>query len=135
MLFRGLGALLFLWLAWDSQPTHRFVLSNVDVFDGYNLLRNQSLTVENGVIRELSPAEGPPSGMTPLPGLIDAHVHIAGEESLEQAAALGVTTELDMWGDPKALTSLKQAVERGEYPNAADFRTAIWRGYGAARAQ
>jgi len=62
--------------------------------------------------------------LTLLPGLIDAHVHISGEESLEQAAALGVTTELDMWGDAKTLVPLKQAIERGEFPNAADFRTA-----------
>jgi imidazolonepropionase-like amidohydrolase len=60
-----------------------------------------------------------------LPGLIDAHCHIGQqEEGLEQAAALGVTTELDMWGDPKRLSALRQEIARGQHPNAADFRTA-----------
>ena len=64
------------------------------------------------------------AGRTLLPGLIDAHVHIGHEETLEQAAALGVTTVLDMWGDPNTLMPLKKAIEQGEHPNAADFRTA-----------
>jgi dihydroorotase-like cyclic amidohydrolase len=64
-------------------------------------------------------------GMTLLPGLIDAHVHIGGgEQPLEQAAALGVTTVLDMWGDPGRLAPLEKEMARGEHPNAADFRTA-----------
>ncbi|MDQ6678042.1 MAG: amidohydrolase family protein [Acidobacteriota bacterium] len=111
-------------LAADVEQAHgRFVVSNVDVFDGFHLLRNQLVTVEGGMIREMAPAKGEPTGQTLLPGLIDAHVHISGEESLEQAAALGVTTELDMWGDPKTLVPLERAIERGEFPNAADFRT------------
>lgn len=110
-------------LASDSKPL-RFVIANVDVFDGYRMVRNRTVTVSNGVIVELAPAAGKPSGMTLLPGLIDSHVHVSNELSLEQAAALGVTTELDMWGDPKNLIPLKHALERGEYPNAADFRTA-----------
>ena len=79
----------------------------------------------------VGPAEKPPAtsfidgaGKTLLPGLIDAHCHISNEESLEQAAALGVTTELDMFTDPKQVMPLREEVERGEYPNAADFRTA-----------
>jgi imidazolonepropionase-like amidohydrolase len=111
-------------LASDSNP-RRFVISNVDVFDGYRMLRDQSVAVLNGIIVEVGPATaGKPSGMTLLPGLIDSHVHVSNERSLEQAAALGVTTELDMWGDAKTLIPIKQAIERGEYPNAADFRTA-----------
>lgn len=88
------------------------------------MIRNLTVSVANGMIVEIAPANGKPSGLTLLPGLIDAHVHVSNELSLEQAAALGVTTELDMWGDPKTLIPLKHAIERGEYPNAADFRTA-----------
>lgn len=88
------------------------------------MVRNQTVTVANGMIVAIQRSGGEPSGMTLLPGLIDAHVHVSNEASLEQAAALGVTTELDMWGDPKTLIPLKQAIERGQYPNAADFRTA-----------
>jgi imidazolonepropionase-like amidohydrolase len=122
----GLGALH------ASAQTSSLVFYKVDVFDGYRMLRNQTVVVENGMIREVR-ASGvrPPSaividgtGKTLLPGLIDAHCHISGEESLEQAAALGVTTELDMFGYPKTLVALRTKVESGAYPNAADFRTA-----------
>jgi imidazolonepropionase-like amidohydrolase len=128
MLPRSCAAVLItvLWaLPLHTEPdSTRFVISNVDVFDGFTVIRNRSVTIEDGMIRELHPANGPSSGLTLLPGLIDAHVHIGGEESLEQAAALGVTTVLDMWGDPKTLVPLKRSMERGEHPSAADFRTA-----------
>jgi len=39
-----------------EQAPGRFVISNVDVFDGFQLLRNQSVTVEKGMIREVAPA-------------------------------------------------------------------------------
>jgi len=108
------------------------VFANVDVFDGYRMLRDQTVTVERGMIRDVQPAGAPHfvsgaldgRGDTLLPGLIDAHCHIATEESLEQAAALGVTTELDMFGYPSELEPIRAALARGEYPNAADFRTA-----------
>ena len=34
--------------------------------------------------------------MTLLPGLVDAHAHVAGTEDLRQALRFGVTTVLDM---------------------------------------
>ena len=113
----------------QSNP---LVFYRVDVFDGYRMLRRQTVVAQNGMIREVraaSPAP-PPSdfvdgaGKTLLPGLIDAHCHISSEASLEQAAALGVTTELDMFGYPKQLVLLRKQVESGDYPNAADLRTA-----------
>ena len=109
------------------------VFYNVDVFDGYRMLRKQTVEVKDGVIWEIRPATKAPdtpglidgTGKTLLPGLIDAHIHMGQQElGLEQAAALGVTTELDMWGDPKALGAIRQEIQRGEHPNAADFRTA-----------
>ena len=117
-----------------SQNT-RVVFYNVDVFDGYRLLRSRTVIIENGMIQSVNAAEfKPPAesstniegrGMTLLPGLIDAHAHIGGgEQPFEQAAALGVTTVLDMWGDPGQLAPLEKEIARGEHPNAADFRTA-----------
>ncbi|HXS94881.1 MAG TPA: amidohydrolase family protein [Candidatus Limnocylindrales bacterium] len=101
-----------------------FAIRNVDVFDGYRMLRAQTVTVRDGMIVAIEPAQGPASGKTLLPGLIDAHVHIGDADSLRQAAALGVTTELDMYAsDMKLLMKLRAAND----PNAADFRTA---GYG-----
>lgn len=109
------------------------VFYNVDVFDGYRMLRKQTVEIKDGVIWDIRPATKPPdapgyidgTGKTLMPGLIDAHIHMGQQElGLEQAAALGVTTELDMWGDPKALGAIRQEILRGEHPNAADFRTA-----------
>jgi len=113
----------------------RVVFYNVDVFDGYRMLRSRTVTIENGMIQSVTVTEPKPSedtstaidghGMTLLPGLIDAHAHIGGsEQPLEQAAALGVTTVLDMWGDPRQLAPVEKEIARGERPNAADFRTA-----------
>jgi imidazolonepropionase-like amidohydrolase len=113
--------------------TKPIVFYNVDVFDGYHILRGRTVMVEGGMIRSVTAAGvSPPdpavvidgAGRTLLPGLIDAHVHIGHEETLEQAAALGVTTVLDMWGDPSTLIPLKKEIEQGEHRNAADFRTA-----------
>jgi imidazolonepropionase-like amidohydrolase len=113
----------------------RVVFRDVDVFDGYRMLRSRAVTIENGMIQSVTAVEAPPSvdasaaidghGMTLLPGLIDAHAHIGGgQQPLEQAAALGVTTVLDMFGDPQHLVPLEKEIARGEHPNAADFRTA-----------
>lgn len=115
----------------------RIVFHNVDVFDGYRMLRSRTVTIAGGMIESVMAAETAPAadsstptaidghGMTLLPGLIDAHVHIgSGEQPLEQAAAVGVTTVLDMWGDPGHLAPLEKEIARGEHPNAADFRTA-----------
>lgn len=124
---------LLLSPAFALGQSNAVVFNNVDVFDGYRMLRAQTVVVQDGMIREVQPATKPPenpgfidgSGMTLLPGLIDAHCHIGQqEEGLEQAAALGVTTELDMWGEPKRLGALRKEIARGDHPNAADFRTA-----------
>jgi imidazolonepropionase-like amidohydrolase len=130
-----LGIAFYLAVVFGSGPTQSdtVIFYNVDVFDGYRMQRGLTVEVENGVIREVKPAGKPPdkagyidgTGKTLLPGLIDAHSHIGyQEEGLEQAAALGVTTELDMWGDPARLGILRQEIKRGQHPNAADFRTA-----------
>src|SRR5437870_19862 len=113
--------------------TEPLVFYNLDVFVVYYILRWQTDTGQDWMIRSvIGGGVRPPesavvidgAGRTLLPGLIDAHVHIGHEETLEQAAALGVTTVLDMWGDPNTLMPLKKAIEQGEHPNAADFRTA-----------
>jgi imidazolonepropionase-like amidohydrolase len=124
---------VFLGPSLASGQSVPLIFHNVDVFDGYRMLRRQAVEVKDGAIKEVRPAGKVPetpgfidgTGKTLLPGLIDAHCHIGQqEEGLEQAAALGVTTELDMWGDPKKLGTLRQEIERGQHPNAADFRTA-----------
>lgn len=61
-------------------------------------------------------------GKTLLPGLVDAHVHAGNDEgNLAQALAFGVTTELDMFGPPPLLRSLRGREEAAEL---ADLRGA-----------
>jgi imidazolonepropionase-like amidohydrolase len=50
-----------------------------------------------------------------LPGLIDAHVHLARTQDLAILLALGVTTVRNMWGAPVHLTWRDQ-IARGELP-------------------
>jgi len=120
-----------------QELTPSFAIQHVDVFDGYRMLRDQTVVVESGMIQSVLPSIQAASagaeiidghGKTLLPGLIDAHVHIGQVNSLEQAAALGVTTELDMYAsDPQSLMRWRAEIEHGQRPNAADLRTA---GYG-----
>jgi imidazolonepropionase-like amidohydrolase len=85
--------------------TKPLVFHSVDVFDSDHILRGRTVIVENGMIQSVTAAGVRPpdpavviegAGRTLLPGLIDAHVHIGHEETLEQSAALGVTTVLGM---------------------------------------
>jgi imidazolonepropionase-like amidohydrolase len=46
-------------------------------------------------------------GRVLLPGLIDAHVHVQGEENLVQLASHGITTALDMGNDLKTYEPLR----------------------------
>src|SRR5437870_8030417 len=73
--------------------TKPLVSYNVDVFDGYHILRGRTVTVEDGMIRSVTAAGVRPpdsavvidgAGRTLLPGLIDAHVHIGREERSEE---------------------------------------------------
>ncbi|KAF4631005.1 hypothetical protein G7Y89_g7130 [Cudoniella acicularis] len=83
---------------------------NALVFDGHSLHKNLILTIENGLISGISSVvdttnakviDG--SGLTLLPGFIDAHVHLDPNPDPEktrllllQMAKAGVTTALDM---------------------------------------
>ncbi|MDQ6910223.1 MAG: amidohydrolase, partial [Actinomycetota bacterium] len=82
-------------------------LTNVRVFDGSRLLEPDTVVIEGGLIG--SDASGARmidgGGATLLPGLIDAHVHLSGVETLEKLSAFGVTTALDMATWPPALVA------------------------------
>lgn len=92
-------------------PTHaRTALTNVRVFDGRQLLAPGTVVVQAGRIvadthgaRVVDGAAG-----VLLPGLIDAHVHLHGRETLERLCGFGVTTALDMaCGPPELVDSLR----------------------------
>ncbi|WP_434445408.1 amidohydrolase family protein [Lentzea sp. E54] len=87
-------------------------LTNVRVFDGHRLLEPGTVVISGGHIgTETAGADVVDcEGGVLLPGLIDAHVHLHGPESLDQLASHGVTTALDMACWPPALVdSLRNA--------------------------
>ncbi|WP_424952625.1 amidohydrolase family protein [Deinococcus sp.] len=103
---------------------------NARIFDGEQVLSEQTLVLEDGFIVSVGgavPANASASiidagGATLLPGLIDAHTHTA-PPLLRQALLFGVTTELEM-GGPKS-ASLRRLV--AESDDMADLR---WAGFG-----
>ncbi len=106
------------------------VIRNVRVFDGHKLSKPQEVLIENGHIAKLGTkiaASGAKeidgTGNTLLPGLIDSHVHVWGD-ALTEALIFGVTTELDMFTDPKFVAAAKQAEAAGKSPDKADMRSA-----------
>ncbi|MFF0628163.1 amidohydrolase family protein [Streptomyces sp. NPDC004296] len=84
-------------------------LLNVRVFDGRRLTDPTTVVIDGGTIG--TDAGGARTldagGAVLLPGLIDAHVHLHGPEFLDQLAAWGVTTGLDMANSPEQLASLR----------------------------
>ncbi len=89
----------------------RTALTNVRVFDGRQLLAPGTVVIDAGRIvadpRGARVVDG--AGGVLLPGLIDAHVHLAGREVLDRLCGYGVTTALDMGGPPDLVNSLRGA--------------------------
>ncbi|MFF3226526.1 amidohydrolase family protein [Nocardia suismassiliense] len=105
----------------DSPAIGKTALRNVRVFDGAELTEPTTVVIDGAVIG--TDAGGAESidghGAILLPGLIDAHVHLHGPESLDQLVAHGVTTALDMttW-PPEHLAALRNQ------PGTTDIRSA-----------
>ncbi|KAK4499949.1 hypothetical protein PRZ48_008135 [Zasmidium cellare] len=59
------------------RPSPKVALTNVQVFDGWNLLPPQTIVIENGLISHPHALEIDGTGHTLLPGLIDSHAHHA----------------------------------------------------------
>jgi imidazolonepropionase-like amidohydrolase len=99
------------------------VISNVRVFDGDGLTAPSTVVVADGVVASVGEgaapgADLPPgattvdgTGRTLLPGLIDAHMHVATRDNLDGLARNGVTTGFDMASWPPALTAAMRAEE------------------------
>ncbi len=78
----------------------RTVLRDVRVFDGTGLGEPTTVAVEGSIISTDPGTRGARvidgSGAVLLPGLIDAHIHLHGRDTLERLCSWGVTTGLDM---------------------------------------
>lgn len=105
-------------------------ISGVRVFDGEGVLANQDVVVHDGVITEVTEAVAAAAdvdgrGRTLLPGLFDAHVHLAPhpEAALRQLAEMGVTTALDMFSGGEPLAHMRR-VQQADPPHLASLRTA-----------
>lgn len=96
-------------------------ITGVRIFDGHGLLPPATVVIEEGVIAAITPddATSLSAGGVLLPGLIDAHVHLHGRESLEQLCRWGVTTALDMACGPRELLDKLRGV-----PGLTDIRSA-----------
>lgn len=107
------------------------VFHRARIFDGERVLLADTVLVEEETITAVgSHLALPPeatlvdgTGLTLLPGLIDAHTHTFGP-ALQQALIFGVTTELDMFTDWRLAQSLKEQQAAGEGEDLPDLRSA-----------
>jgi len=117
----------------DAAPApaaDTFVIRGARVFDGERVLSGSDVWVESGRIKAVGPhlqtapnvREIDAHGDTLLPGLIDAHTH-AWADALKQALLFGVTTELDMFSDPKFDADVRTKEAAGQNHDAADLRS------------
>jgi len=113
--------------------TTRTRITDVGVFDGEQLLPHRmDVTFDTSGILAVDPANSTTAGHEPatdidgsgatlLPGLIDAHIHLHGRETLQQLADFGVTTGLDMATWPADKLTALRTIAGGEA--LADLRS------------
>jgi amidohydrolase family protein len=113
-----------------AAPPRRLLIAHGRIFDG-TTVRNADVLVEDGIIRKVGSgfsADGASvvdaRGKTLLPGLIDAHTHAYTDDALKQALVFGVTTELEMFGDPAQNRALRAREKAGDATGQADLRSA-----------
>lgn len=66
------------------------------VFDGEKVYEAATVTVENGIIVSVEPAEKPDCSLFLMPGLIDGHAHISQPHQLDMLVKRGITTVCDV---------------------------------------
>lgn len=111
----------------DVGSDNSFVVGPVNIFDGEKWRDEKFVVVHEGWITELSvqrPDLDLPyretRGQMLMPGLIDAHVHVWGD-ALQQSLNFGVTTVIDMFGDPSFLQQHKAARAEAQQAKHADI--------------
>lgn len=121
-----------------SAQEGTFAIKNVRIFDGAKVIAKGTVVVKDGKISAVGAKVKIPSGIpvldgsgkTLLPGLFDSHLHLAdsgkavGGVGLEEAAAYGITTVLDLnTGNPVDYEIFLKRVKSGEFPDGADLFT------------
>lgn len=92
-------------------------ITGVRIFDGGAVIPRGTVVIDGErIVAAGAEVTVPPgaavidgAGKTIMPGLIDAHTHTWDVGQLEQAAVLGITTELDMMGTASASAALARA--------------------------
>ena len=127
-----LAILLAAGIAGASAQSPALLFRNGRVFDGQAVHTATDVLVQAGRIagmgRNLSAPAGAQiidaTGMTLLPGFIDAHTH-AWADALREAVMFGVTTELDMFSSDPQLSRTLRAEQQADKASArADLFTA-----------
>lgn len=98
-----------------------FVLKDVSIFTGHEIINKGYVHVKNGIITQVGVGGFPGDaqdglpiisrpGDTVIPGLIDAHIHALGGDinSVEQSLRFGVTTICDMHNEPSDNAKLRE---------------------------
>lgn len=129
-------------VAYAPDPLPSVLIQDVRVFSAgpAGLQEHMDVRLEGGLVAEVAPTgslpapSSPPdlvisgAGRTLLPGFIDLHVHLAliagppwfmslpnPEHNARATVFSGVTTVLDVGGDPKVLTRLQHAISAGKW--------------------
>jgi len=129
----GVVAAFLLGVTSVAEDSDSFVIRDVRVFDGEQVLDHRNVVVAHGKITQVTKRQLKEprvevidgSGRTLLPGLFDAHVHVSEDVdgSLRQSLVFGVTTVLDMFNAGERLKRIK-AAEAADVPGLASVRTA-----------
>jgi len=112
-----------LFLAQGTDDTWVITHANVLPMDSERVLADHAVVVEGGVIRSVGPTAElelreewrviDAAGAYLVPGLTDAHVHLKHEDDLLLNLANGVTTVMNLSGNPEHL-AMRARVSAGE---------------------
>lgn len=120
-----------------------FVIQNVQLFDGENVIPNATIIVENGIIEEINASENlifvdqtviDGTDKTLIPGLINSHIHASKQEHTRESVEAGVLTVLDLLNNDldsiEALRSLGSSSSAHAYYYTAGSALTIPGGHG-----
>lgn len=115
-----------------QESSKSTVITNVRLFDGEKVISLRDVIIQDGKIikvgKSVSVPEGAKvidgTGKTLLPGLIDAHVHVASQQHLKQYLVFGVTTVVDMSMSIDLMKEIKKLQASGKANDMAGLISA-----------